>query len=297
MAVIGESGSGKSTLLKCIYGLLSPDQGEVLFEGKRVKGPEEQLIPGHAKMKMVTQDFALNLYAKVYDNVASMLSNQDIQGKREKTLAMLETLRIIALKDKKVIHLSGGEQQRVAIARALVGGTEVLLLDEPFSQVDSMLKAQLRRDLKKLAREKGITLLLVSHDPADALSMADQVLILKEGKRIDSGTPRKVYEQPAATYTATLLAQANVLNATAARTLEIAVAENERIVIYPEWIGLEINPERGQWQVIEVDYKGSSEDLLIQHVNGLTLKATTFVVGSYKKNDLVQLNTGRYLTF
>jgi multiple sugar transport system ATP-binding protein len=82
IAILGESGSGKSTLLKCIYGALKVDAGEVLFRGKRVKGPDEQLIPGHKEMKMVTQDFSLNIYAKVYDNIASMLSNTDVKGKQ-----------------------------------------------------------------------------------------------------------------------------------------------------------------------------------------------------------------------
>ena len=83
VAILGESGSGKSTLLKCIYGLLKVDAGQVLFNGERVAGPDEQLIPGHKEMKMVTQDFSLNIYAKVYDNIASMLSNRDVKGKQE----------------------------------------------------------------------------------------------------------------------------------------------------------------------------------------------------------------------
>lgn len=140
VAIIGESGSGKSTLLKSIYGLLKTDKGEIFFEEKRVLGPDEQLIPGHKQMKMVTQDFSLNIYAKVYDNIASQLSNTDLKTKAEKTLAIMEHLRILPLQNKKIIELSGGEQQRVAIARAMVADTKVLLLDEPFSQVDALLK-------------------------------------------------------------------------------------------------------------------------------------------------------------
>jgi multiple sugar transport system ATP-binding protein len=123
VAIIGESGSGKSTLLKCIYGLLKVGEGEILFNGKRVAGPDEQLIAGHKDMKMVTQDFSLNIYAKVYDNIASMLSNTNVQSKHDKTMEMMERLHIEHLKDKKITQLSGGEQQRVAIARALVSDT------------------------------------------------------------------------------------------------------------------------------------------------------------------------------
>ena len=120
VAIIGESGSGKSTLLKSIFGLLKTDEGDVFFEDKRVLGPDEQLIPGHKQMKMVTQDFSLNIYAKVYDNIASQLSNTDLKTKAEKTLAIMEHLRILPLQNKKIIELSGGEQQRVAIAKAMV---------------------------------------------------------------------------------------------------------------------------------------------------------------------------------
>ena len=123
VAIIGESGSGKSTLLKCMYGLIKPDSGEVHFNGIRVKGPDEQLIPGNAEMKMVTQDFSLNIYAKVYDNIASMLSNTDVAAKESKTIAMMKHLHIDHLRYKKITELSGGEQQRVAIAKALVSDT------------------------------------------------------------------------------------------------------------------------------------------------------------------------------
>src|SRR5690606_9488843 len=132
-AIIGESGSGKSTLLKLIYGLLEPETGEVRYRGWRVPHPREKLIPGHDAMRMVSQGFDdLNTYANVWDNVASQLSNTDLDAKFRRTDRILTRLRIAHLQKQRIVDLSGGEKQRVAIARALVNEPEVLLLDEPF---------------------------------------------------------------------------------------------------------------------------------------------------------------------
>ena len=131
---------------------------------------------------MVTQDFSLNIYAKVYDNIASMLSNTDVKAKHDKTFQMMQHLNIVHLKDKKITELSGGEQQRVAIAKALISDTTVLLLDEPFSQVDALLKNQLRADIKRIVADTGVTVIMVSHDPADGLFLADKLLLIKDGQ-------------------------------------------------------------------------------------------------------------------
>ena len=263
VAIIGESGSGKSTLLKCIYGLLKPDSGEVLFNGKKVKGPDEQLIPGNAEMKMVTQDFSLNIYAKVYDNIASMLSNTDVKAKEEKTLAMMEHLHITKLKDKKIIELSGGEQQRVAIAKALISNTKVLLLDEPFSQVDSLLKNQLRADIKRLAKETGLTIILVSHDPTDGLFLADQLLILKQGRLLQHDQPENIYQNPSDLYTAKILGNAVSLTTDEADRLGIKTTK-QNVVFYPEWVELKSTWNSRRFEVKEVYYKGFYDELLLE---------------------------------
>lgn len=295
VAIIGESGSGKSTLLKCIYGLLKPDSGSILFNGKKVKGPDEQLIPGHAEMKMVTQDFSLNIYAKVYDNIASMLSNTDVAAKQQKTMQMMEHLHITKLKDKKIIELSGGEQQRVAIAKALISNTKVLLLDEPFSQVDSLLKNQLRADIKKLAKETGLTIILVSHDPTDGLFLADQLLILKQGELLQHDQPEQVYQNPSAIYTAQILGNAVVLNREEAAELGIKTTQ-QQVVFYPEWVELKNNWNSRRFEVVEVYYKGFYDELLLER-NGVKIRALQLNSGTHKKNDHVQANIGRFLAF
>ena len=280
VAIIGESGSGKSTLLKCIYGLLKPDAGEILINGSRVKGPDEQLIPGNAEMKMVTQDFSLNIYAKVYDNIAAMLSNKDIKAKQEKTMQMMEHLHITKLKDKKIIELSGGEQQRVAIAKALISDTKVLLLDEPFSQVDSLLKNQLRADIKRLAKEAGLTIILVSHDPTDGLFLADQLLILKNGELLQNDSPKAIYQNPSDLYTARILGNAVILDAEQASQIGIKTIK-KNVVFYPEWVELKSNWNSRRFEVDDVYYKVFYDELLLER-NGVKIRDFQLNSGEHK---------------
>lgn len=295
VAIIGESGSGKSTLLKSIYGLLTTDEGDIFFEGQKVKGPDEQLIPGHKQMKMVTQDFSLNIYAKVYDNIASQLSNTDLKTKAEKTLAIMEHLRILPLQNKKIVELSGGEQQRVAIAKAMVADTKVLLLDEPFSQVDALLKNQLRADIKRVAAETGVTVILVSHDPADGLFLADQLLILRNGELLQTGKPSEIYQQPKHIYTAQILGNAVVLSRGDAEKLGIKTFAAS-VVFYPEWAEINSNWSSRRFEVKDVYYKGFYDELLLER-NGVTVRALQLNRGEHKKNDHVQLNISRFLEF
>ncbi|MDP3468795.1 MAG: ABC transporter ATP-binding protein [Daejeonella sp.] len=295
VAIVGESGSGKSTLLKLIFGLLAPDSGEVFFKGRHLEGPHEKLIPGHDSMKMLSQDFNLNIYARVYENIESMLSNEDLKGKKQKAADMMKLLGIEHLANKKIVELSGGEQQRVALARAIITEPEVLLLDEPFSQLDALLKNQFRKDLKHLCDLLGITIIMVSHDPVDGLTLSNKMIILKDGKLIESGRPEDLYANPSHTYTAKLLGNAFVLPAEEARTLGIRTKMNT-VMIYPEWVQLKSGWSSRSYVVKEVFFKGFYEDLLLER-NGIELITINLKPGSYEKGDGVQVIIGRYLEF
>jgi ABC-type Fe3+/spermidine/putrescine transport system ATPase subunit len=246
-------------------------------------------------MKMVTQDFSLNIYAKVYDNIASMLSNTNVQAKQEKTTEMMQHLHIEQLKDKKITQLSGGEQQRVAIAKAMVSDTAVLLLDEPFSQVDALLKNQLRADIKKIAAETGVTVVMVSHDPADGLFLADELLILKDGKLLQQGKPADVYQHPDHIYTAQLLGNAVVLGHEEAEKLGLEV-KNGHAVFYPEWVELKSSWNSRRFEVKDIYYKGFYEELLLER-NGVKIRAIQLNRGEHKKHDHIQANISRFITF
>lgn len=255
-AIVGESGSGKSTLLRLIYGLLEPDGGEIRFRGWRVPGPRDKLIPGHEAMRMVTQGFDdLNAFANVWDNVASQLPNTDLESKQRKTEDALRRLRISQLGTQRIADLSGGEKQRVALARALVTEPEVLLLDEPFNQVDAAFRDRLQQDIRAIVAETGLTVVFVSHDPAEVLALADQILVLRSGRLIAAAAPDELYNRPPDGYTARLLAQSNVLSREAAATLGITT--EVPVAIHPEWMTLTAaGASPSKFVVTEVSFRG-----------------------------------------
>jgi len=295
-AIVGESGSGKSTLLKLLYGLIAPDSGEIKFKGERVWGPAEKLIPGHDAMKMVTQQTDdLNLFARVWDNIAIMLPNTDIKAKQEKTEKMMAELKISHLADKQVVNLSGGEKQRVAIARALVVDPEVLLLDEPFNQVDTSFREGLQRDIRQIVKDSGLTVVIVSHDPAEVLSMADELLVLKEGEILESGDPKTLYQKPEHLYSARLLTNCTVLTKAEAKTIGLKT-KAEYIVIYPEWIEMVKTWLSNDWLIEHVLFKGCYEDLLLTH-KGITIRVLNDHFGKYREGEKVNLKLNKWLEY
>jgi ABC-type Fe3+/spermidine/putrescine transport system ATPase subunit len=295
-AIIGESGSGKSTLLRLLYGLLSPDEGVVEFKGERIWGPEEKLIPGHDAMKMVTQHTDdLNLFAKVWDNVAAMLPATDLNAKQQKTEQVLKQLNMAAMADKRVADLSGGEKQRVAIARAIITRPQVLLLDEPFNQVDTSFREGLQHDIRQIVKEIGLTVIMVSHDPAEVLSMADELIVLKQGEIIEHGTPKALYQYPQNLYTAQLLSNCSILTAAEGKLCGISITK-EHAVIYPEWIKLKLITKAKNWVVRQVLFKGFYEDLILEQ-NGTLLRVVNEESGKYTEGDKVAVRVGKWLEY
>ena len=294
--IAGESGSGKSTLLKLMSGLMGTDSGEVLYKGQKIKDPSERLIPGHEAMKMVAQDFNLDIYAKAYDNIARLLPNTDLKTKRVRTMETMEFLKIDHLAGKRVVDLSGGEQQRVAIARAIITEPEVLLLDEPFSQIDSVVKTELRADIRRMSHYLGITVVLVSHDPADALSLADHMVIMKEGRVVETGTAARLYNYPENLYTSRLLSDCNVLSAQEASEIGIK-SVFDHVVIYPEWLSLSRDIAGGlAFQVKDKLFKGFYEELILEH-GGLIVRARSMGAEGPIRGSQITIGIKRYLEF
>ncbi|MFZ4862226.1 ABC transporter ATP-binding protein [Sphingobacterium sp. Mn56C] len=253
-ALIGESGSGKSTLLKLIYGLLEPNSGEVRYRGWLVPTRKDKLIPGHDAMKLVSQGFDdLNHYAKVWDNIASQLPNTNLAYKQSRTEETLKKLKIDHLAQQRVADLSGGERQRVAIARALINDPEVLLMDEPFNQVDAAFRDALQQDIRHIVQETGLTVILVSHDPAEVLAMADELIVMRQGKIVDQGSPKTLYYTPNHPYTAQLLAKSNILQP--AEAAEIGVVTTATVGIHQEWIQVTADSSGNYW-IKDVRFRG-----------------------------------------
>ncbi|WP_229402620.1 ABC transporter ATP-binding protein [Micromonospora okii] len=203
MVLLGPSGCGKSTVLRMIAGLEPPTSGAVLLDGELVN----DLAPQDRKIAMVFQDFALYPHMTVHDNIAFPLRLAGVeQGPRDERVAdVASALGIGDVLGRKPSQLSGGQRQRVAMGRALVRRPGLFLMDEPLSNLDSGLRAELRAEISGLTRELGVTTIYVTHDQAEALTMADRVAIMRKGVLQDVGTPTQVYGRPATLYVAAFL--------------------------------------------------------------------------------------------
>ncbi len=194
MALLGPSGSGKSTILYLIAGIYKPTSGRIFFGDKDVT----EIPPKERNVGLVFQNWALYPHMKVYDNIAFPLRLKKVPEDyiRKKVVEVTKMLHIDHLLDRYPYQLSGGQQQRVAIARALVKEPLVLLLDEPLSNLDALLRIYVRAELKKLQKKLGITTIYVTHDQAEALAMADRIAVINEGKILQVGDPETVYNRP-----------------------------------------------------------------------------------------------------
>lgn len=230
IAVIGESGCGKSTLLKVIYGLYDLNRGDITYKGEAVTGPKHNLIPGMPYMKYLAQDFDLMPYVTAAENVGSFLSNFYPEEKQRRIHELLQIVEMDGFADVKAQYLSGGQQQRIALAKVLALEPEVLLLDEPFSHIDNFRKNALRRNLFAYLKQKGITVIVATHDSTDALSFADETIVLKGGKILDKAPSKEVYYNPHDKYTASLFGEVNEIKL---ELLTLTQKPDETVLIYP----------------------------------------------------------------
>lgn len=196
LSFVGESGSGKSTLLRMLAGLLKPDAGEITFQGTALEDPEEQLIAGNPAIKMVFQDFDLMPNMTVSENLKYPLLTYNKDYVKDRVAELLELCGIQELANKLPRELSGGQQQRVALARALADEPELLLMDEPFSQLDPVNTAQLLREVLRILKAAEVGLVFVTHDTRDALMISDRIGFLKDGSLVQVGSPEALYRQP-----------------------------------------------------------------------------------------------------
>lgn len=209
ISIIGESGCGKSTLLKLIYGLYNLHGGNIYFNGKPVLGPNYNLIPGVPEIKYLSQDFDLMPYVTVAENVGKFLSNLDLEKKRKRIVELLQMIEMEEFANTPARFLSGGQQQRVALARVLALEPQLLLLDEPFSQIDGFRRNAFRRNLFSYLKRKEISCVVATHDSVDALSYADEVMVMKDGKILVKQNPIQLYENPPNKYVASLFGEVN----------------------------------------------------------------------------------------
>ena len=253
LCVMGESGCGKSTLLKAIYGLLDLKKGKIFWNDEPVLGPKSNLVPGFKYFKYVAQDFDLMPYISVSENIKKHLSRFFPEESEERTQELLDVIEMKAFEHTKVKYLSGGQKQRVAIARALAKEPQLLLLDEPFGQIDNFKKNSLRRNLFHYLKDKEIACIVATHDKNDALSFAENLLVIKDHKILVYGNAQEIYQQPKHKYIAALFDDVNEI-----------IVKNKTILQYPHQIKIDKKGKekatitnsffKGNFWLIEAEY-------------------------------------------
>ncbi|KAA1247261.1 ABC transporter ATP-binding protein [Aquimarina sp. RZ0] len=209
IALIGASGCGKSTLLKIIYGLLDVDQGELFWDHQKILGPAYNLVPGEENMKYLSQGFELQPYRTVSENIGQYLSNFEPVLKLGRIRELLEIVEMTQFANTKVEYLSGGQKQRVALAKVLAKRPELLLLDEPFGNIDNFRRSSLRRNLFNYLKRNKITSITATHDKTDILSFADETIVIHQGEILIKGDTYEIYQNPASYYIASLFGEVN----------------------------------------------------------------------------------------
>ncbi|MBG9374764.1 ABC transporter ATP-binding protein [Panacibacter sp. DH6] len=258
IAITGESGAGKTTLLKIISGHGQADSGTVLFEAKKVAGSEEQLLPGHKKIAYLSQHYELlnNYYVEELVWFGNQLSEENA-GK------LFDICRITHLLRRRTNKLSGGEKQRIALCMLLVKQPVLLVLDEPFSNLDPIHTDILKTVLDELTDGFQISCILTSHDPHDTLSWADEIIVMKEGKIVQQGAPEEIYHTPINEYVAGMFGRYNLLTANDAAVFGIEL-NGKTVMLRPEEFVLSKNPAEGVKGVIEqMSFRGSFYELQV----------------------------------
>jgi len=277
-AVLGPSGCGKTTLLRLIAGFERPDAGSVTVGERVVSSPGAFLGPERRRIGMVFQDYALFPHLTVRRNVAFGLPRAD----RPRAMSTLELVGLQHKADRYPHELSGGERQRVALARALAPGPAVVLLDEPFSSLDAALRADIRRDVELILREAGTTAVLVTHDQEEALSLADRLAVMREGRLVQVGAPEDVYARPADRWAAQFVGEVNVIRGmsraggveTRLGTFDVARATGlsgaVHVAVRPEQLDLRVD-RSGNAEITQREFRGHDVLYRLRHETGGTV--------------------------
>lgn len=263
--LLGPSGCGKSTLLRAIAGLNTIDEGEIIIDGRRVDG----LAPKDRGLGMVFQHYALFPNMNVLDNVKFGLEMKGVDKKTRDTEAkkMIDLVGLTGKEDAYPANLSGGQQQRVALARSLVTKPDVLLLDEPLSALDAQIRVQLRGLIKSLQAELGITVILVTHDQEEAMSMSDYIFVMNQGYIVQEGSPTYIYRHPQSEFATRFIGDYNLFTKEEAAAMgAVDHADYSYVAIRPEVLSLEAVGDAYVFEgkVIRTSMRGSIYRLYIE---------------------------------
>jgi ABC-type sulfate/molybdate transport systems ATPase subunit len=282
MAVLGESGCGKSTLLHLIYGLLHLEEGSIFWQNNELKGPKFNLVPGEDFIKLVAQEFNVMPFTTVAENIAEHLGRIDQVKDAARVNELLTVVDMESFSETMVKNLSGGQKQRVALAKALANAPELLLLDEPFSHIDTFRKNKLRRRLYSYLKENHIACITATHDSEEALAFSDKIMILKNGRCDAIGTPEAIYNHANTEYQAGFFDEVNKLPA----SFFPESSKVKELLLYPHQLMIRDEVSRVEARVEKCYFKGSRYlvhatsqglDLFIYHPQRLRKGALVYV--------------------
>ena len=296
LALLGPSGCGKTTTLRCIAGFERPDAGTIELAGATVAGAGRFVPPERRRVGVVFQDFALFGHLSVAGNVGFGVRDRRRRGRR--VAELLELVGLTDLADRRPAELSGGQQQRVALARALAPEPELVLLDEPFSNLDATLRVRMRHEVRAILRAAGATAVIVTHDQEEALSLADRVAVMREGRIVQVDTPARLYVEPSDPFVATFVGDADVLAGVAhdgvvetpIGTLRTTTALTGGVVVVlrPERVRLWLDGT-GAATVRAVEYFGHDQLVEVELDDGVRLRSRLGPERDFVPGDRVSL--------
>ena len=302
LSLLGPSGSGKTTALRVIAGFAIPDSGSVTIGGRVIVDQKTFIPPEKRRVGMVFQDYALFPHMTVANNVGYGIR----EGKAERVQRVLTLVGLLDMAERMPHELSGGEQQRVALARALAPRPDVILLDEPFSNLDATLRVRMRRDVRRILKWAGATAIFVTHDQEEALAMADTVAVMRKGTIIQAGTPEDVYRTPIDKWVAGFIGESEFVDGDASTGLVTtplgAFPYSGRlrgpvdVMVRPEWIHLEPDDE-GSATVIDQEFYGHDQLVMIKFADGRSLKARVSSGPVFSSGDTVEVGVDQIVVF
>jgi len=263
ISILGPSGCGKTTTLRMIAGFIAPTSGEIFLSEEKITDYPPEIRP----VSTVFQNYALFPHLTVYENIEYGLryplkvgKKLDKKEKKERTQKMINLVNLKGLENRRIDQLSGGQQQRVALARSLVLEPKVLLLDEPLSNIDTKLRETVRNEIRKIQKKLGITMIFVTHDQEEAMSISDRIIVMNEGNIEQIGTPREIYTFPETVFVAEFIGKANIMEINKKsfiirpENVNISYNEKDNEKINNE---IEKNVISGEGKIIGKEYKGS----------------------------------------
>ncbi len=292
MVIFGPAGAGKSTCLRLIAGIIKPTRGEIRFNGKSIT----QVPPEHRNMSMVFENYALYSHMSVSDNLAfplkaKKISDGDIKKRIQK---MAETLQITDLLERKPGFLSGGQRQRVALGRAMIRDADIYLLDEPISHLDAKLRHIMRGEIKAMCKERGATVIYVTHDYKEAMALSDRMVVLNKGIAMQVGSPDQVYHQPQNEFVASFLGDPSMSfqDAILKGEMKQNYLEVGQLKIPVSSIATEKIRTKSRAGKVRLGARASELSLSVQPTNAHTVPAEVYVVETFGYRNIVTCECG-----